>query len=187
MNKFFNYFFKGVFALLPFVFTIWLISYIANILIKFIHIFYSKINNPFYTTFLLIFTILLITYIGYVLTKNQKSIILYISEKFFSKLPLIKGVYNFFKELIQMFSNEKNYLGVVEVMFANYKTFGFITKEENERFIAFVPTAPNPTSGYVIILDKNKEVNEIKNLGEWKRIDTNVKEALGKIISLGLK
>jgi uncharacterized membrane protein len=87
-----------------------------------------------------------------------------------------------------MFTNDKNYLGVVEIMFANYKTYAFLTKEEKERFIAFVPTAPNPTSGYVILLDKDKEVKgEITALGEWKRVDTNVKEALGKIISLGIK
>jgi uncharacterized membrane protein len=72
-------------------------------------------------------------------------------------------------------------------MFANYKTYAFLTKEEENRFIAFVPTAPNPTSGYVIILDKNKQVDEIKHIGEWKRVNTNVKEALAKIISLGIK
>ena len=187
MKVFVRYFIKGVFAILPVVFTIWVVTYIAGILIQFIKIFYAKINNPLYSIGLIIATILLITYIGYIITKNQKSIILYITENIFNKLPLIKSIYNFFKELMQMFSNDKNYLGVVEVMFANYKTYAFLTKEEKGRFIAFVPTAPNPTSGYVIMLDKDKEVDEIKALGEWKRVDTDVKEALGKIISLGLK
>jgi uncharacterized membrane protein len=188
MKKFLNYFIKGFVAILPFVFTVWAVTYIATALAKLLALFYSKINNPLYTTILLVFIILLITYIGYIITKKQKSIILYITEKIFSKVPFIKSIYNFFKELLKMFSNEKNYLGVVEVSFANYKTYGFLTKEEDDKFIAFVPTAPNPTSGYVIILDKNKEVREeIKSMGEWKRIDTDVKEALAKIISLGLK
>jgi uncharacterized membrane protein len=188
MKAFVRYFIKGVFAILPVVFTIWVVTYVAGILIQFIKIFHSKINNPLYTFALIIATVLLITYIGYIITKKQKSIILYITENIFSKVPVIKSIYNFFKELMHMFSNEKNYLGVVEIMFANYKTYAFLTKEEKERFIAFVPTAPNPTSGYVILLDKNKEVKgEITSLGEWKRVDTDVKEALSKIISLGLK
>ncbi|GAB6074399.1 DUF502 domain-containing protein [Nautilia lithotrophica] len=187
MKKIFNYFLKGIFAILPFVFTIWVISYLVNLVIKLIHLFYARINSTLYTAILLIVIILLITYIGYIVTKKQKSIIIYISEKIFSKLPFIKSIYNFFNELLKMFSNERNYLGVVEIMFANYKTYAFLTKEENDRFIAFVPTAPNPTSGYVIMLDKDKEVDEIKKIGEWKRIDTDVKEALGKIISLGIK
>ncbi|AZV46047.1 hypothetical protein C3L23_01805 [Nautilia sp. PV-1] len=188
MKVFVRYFIKGVFAILPVVFTIWVVTYIAGILIQFIKIFYSKINNPLYSIILIIATVLLITYIGYIITKKQKSIILYITENIFSKVPVIKSIYNFFKELIHMFTNDKNYLGVVEIMFANYKTYAFLTKEEKERFIAFVPTAPNPTSGYVILLDKDKEVKgEITALGEWKRVDTNVKEALGKIISLGIK
>jgi len=184
---FMRYFIKGVFAILPVVFTIWVVTYVAGILIQFLKLFYSKINNPLYSVLLIIASIMLITYIGYIITKNQKSIILYITENIFSKLPLIKSIYNFFKELLQMFTNDKNYLGVVEIMFANYKTYAFLTKEEKDKFIAFVPTAPNPTSGYVILLDKDKEVEEIKALGEWKKVDTDVKDALAKIISLGLK
>ncbi|WP_456479544.1 DUF502 domain-containing protein [Nautilia sp.] len=188
MKKAFNYFLKGVFALLPLVLTVWVVSYVAGLLLKFIHLFYAKINYPVYPSVLLAVTVLLITYIGYIITKKQKSIILYITENIFSKVPFIKNIYKFFKELMNMFSNDKNYLGVVEIMFANYKTYAFLTKEEKERFIAFVPTAPNPTSGYVILLDKDKEVKgEITSLGEWKRVDTDVKEALGKIISLGIK
>ena len=187
MQKILNYFFKGLLAFLPVVFTVWVITYLAGILFKLFGLFYSKSNNPLYITLLICLSVILITYIGYVITKKQKSIVLYFTEKLFSKLPLIKSVYNFFKELLKMFSNEKNYLGVVEVMFANYKTYAFLTKEEQDKFIAFVPTAPNPTSGYVIILDKNKEVQEINGLGEWKRVDTDVKEALSKIISLGIK
>ena len=187
MKSFLSYFLKGFIAILPFVFTVWVISYIANMLIKLLKTFYLKIDNPIFTTVLLILIISLITYIGYMLTKRQKSITLYLTERIFSKLPFIKNIYNFFKELLKMFANEQNYLGVVEVMFANYKTYAFLTIEEENRYVAFVPTAPNPTSGYVIILDKNKQVDEIKHIGEWKRVNTNVKEALAKIISLGIK
>jgi uncharacterized membrane protein len=178
---------KGFFAILPVIFTLWAISYLVSLFLNLIHMFYARLNSPLLTSVLLVATILLIMYIGYIITKKQRSIVLYVTEKLFSKLPLIKNIYNFFKELLNMFSNEKNYLGVVEIMFANYKTYAFLTKEEKNRFIAFVPTAPNPTSGYVILLDKDKETDEIKALGEWKRVDTDVKEALSKIISLGIK
>ena len=87
------------------------------------------------------------------------------------------------------FSNKNDkYLGVIEVSFANYIIHAFLTKQEENQYIAFVPTSLNPTYGYVIILKKTKEVKDkINNIGEVKKTDIKPSDGMSKIISLGFK
>ena len=191
MKKIFSYFIKGIIGLIPFVLTYYILIQIINGINDIIKNFYINIDKDFqyYIYILTVVVILFITYLGYLIDKHQNSFVLKILEKITIKLPIIKNIYNIFKDIINILNpnNKNNYLGVIEIMFANYKTYAFLIKEDKEQYIAFIPTAPNPTSGYVIILDKNKEVkNEIKNFGEWRRINISSTEAMRKIISLGI-
>lgn len=191
MKKLFSYFIKGIIGLIPFILTYYILIQVINIINDIIKNIYTNVDKDFqyYLYILTILVIALITYIGYLIDKHQNSFVLKLLEQITIKLPVIKNIYNIFKDITKIFdtNGKENYLGVIEIMFANYKTYAFLTKEEGEQYIAFVPTAPNPTSGYVIVLDKNKEVKEeIKNYGEWQRINVSSTEAMRKIISLGI-
>ena len=177
-------------ALIPFLLTYYILLETINAVNNIIKEIYSNIDKDFkyYFNILVISIITLIIYIGYLIDKHQNSFILKLMENITNQIPVLKDIYNIFKNLLTIFNNDKNnYLGVVEIAFAGYTTYAFITKEENNQLITFVPTSPNPTSGYVIILDKKKEVEDIKNIGEWKKTDISPQKAMSKIISLGFK
>ena len=83
-------------------------------------------------------------------------------DTLFSRVPLVRGLYSVSKQISSaVLSNDSksSFKHVVVVPFPSpsSRTLGFVTGEysENES-IVFVPTAPNPTSGYVLIYRKDQ-------------------------------
>ncbi|MBI4697438.1 MAG: DUF502 domain-containing protein [Nitrospirae bacterium] len=131
-----------------------------------------------------ILTICLFYIIGlignYVITKK---LFLKLENLFFS-IPLVKPVYGTMKKMVSLFtdSSEQLYQKVVVVRFPDEKTrmIGFITGEsilDNEKYVSvFVPTSPNPTSGFLLFI-KNSDIVELP---------IGVDKAMKLIISAGM-
>lgn len=110
-------------------------------------------------------------------------------ENVFLKIPFIKPIYGTIKQIIDMVMNSSGeaYKGVVMIEYpkAGVYSVGFLinTKlgkiqekfEEKEMVSIFIPTAPNPTTGFYIIVER-------KNITE---LDIKVDEALKMIVSAG--
>jgi len=82
-------------------------------------------------------------------------------EEIFKRIPLIGMIYSTTKQIIQSISGTTNnsFQKVVYIEYPRKRiwTLGFVTKEslnkENEKFYhLFVPTTPNPTSGYFLVI-----------------------------------
>ena len=71
----------------------------------------------------------------------------------------------------------ENYLGVVWIKIGTHKVMGFITKELEDSYFVFVPTTPNPTSGFLLNVKKD----------EVEKSDLSVANGFKKLISLGIK
>jgi uncharacterized membrane protein len=89
-----------------------------------------------------------------------------ISENLFNRLPVVRGLYSVSKQISQaLFSKDSNksFKRVVYIPFmsAKSKTIGFVTGEipDEKKLLVFVPTAPNPTGGYVLLFDE-KDVED---------------------------
>ncbi len=110
-------------------------------------------------------------------------------ERIFFKIPLMKQVYGGFKQLVKAFSaqSELAFKKVVIVPFPTSVSYsiGFLTSEIPQQilpfahekfFYVFIPTTPNPTSGFLIqIAEKDIIV-----------IDLTRQEAMSLIISGGI-
>jgi uncharacterized membrane protein len=134
-------------------------------------------------------TLVLVLLVG-VLASNffGRTLVCY-SEWLFSHTPGIKGVYNLFKQMTDtLFSGEKS--GLRKVVLIEYPrrgiwTVGFLTgaaRGELQRRAAqplvnvFVPTTPNPTSGFYLLLPADEVVE----------LQMSVDEALKLVVSLGM-
>jgi uncharacterized membrane protein len=86
-------------------------------------------------------------------------------------MPLVNKIYKLAKETIDVITSEKAFKTVVKVEFpkAGIYSIGFLTNENT----VFVPTTPNPTSGFLFQTDK------------YEIIDMTVEDALRYIISMG--
>jgi uncharacterized membrane protein len=103
------------------------------------------------------------------------------------QVPLLNKFYSAIKQVNEAFSgNKDSFKTVVMVEFpsAGIYSIGFITNEQNgevqqktkEKVVCvFVPTTPNPTSGFLILVPEEKVV----------KLDMNVADGIKYIVSLG--
>jgi uncharacterized membrane protein len=108
------------------------------------------------------------------------------SDDLLQRVPLVRGVYFTVKQIMETFSMKHQFHDVVLVEYPRKGCYsvGFMTGETNGsavgmpgRFVTvFVPTTPNPTAGFLLILAEN----------EVHRLDMTVEQGMKFIISLGL-
>ena len=106
-------------------------------------------------------------------------------EQLLSSIPIINKIYNTTKNIINTISNSKGQ-SFTKVVLIEYPkkdlwTLAMVTgdckdKKNNDYYNLFVPTTPNPTSGYMIII---KKTNAIET-------NISVDEGLSIIISGGM-
>jgi len=110
-------------------------------------------------------------------------------DSFLDRIPLIRSIYSplkKFSELVlsdqtQSFSKvlliEYPRKGIYSLCFQTSKELGEVQNQAGEEMVCvYIPTTPNPTSGYIVLVPQN-EVKELK---------MSVEDALKMIISLGV-
>ncbi len=171
---------KGLLALLPIILVLWLFSYVYGFMGGlFSYVFGVTDNSLIATMFIFSSSLLLLYYIGGLVEREKEFIVLKFTELVINRIPIVKTIYNIIKDIIGMFSSSKDdtYLGVAYINMNGARLLGFITKKEHKRVTVFVPTTPNPTSGFVLIVDEDK----------LEHTDMSVQDAFKTIISLGTK
>jgi uncharacterized membrane protein len=115
----------------------------------------------------LIVVFLIITILGYFSRIFIGQLFLKFFERILTRLPLISQVYNTVKQLVDTFSQQKKAV-FQEVVMIEYPrkgiyAIGFLTNQAKgevqsltgeELVNVFVPTTPNPTSGFLLMLPK---------------------------------
>ncbi|ADI38403.1 putative uncharacterized protein [Waddlia chondrophila 2032/99] len=112
-----------------------------------------------------------------------------LGEYIFHRIPIVRSIYKTSKDVINtIFTDQtKSFKQVVLVPFPNADTYsiGLVTREDikdltNQKkgdYIAvFVPTTPNPTSGFLMLFDRKDVVF----------LDMKIEEAFKYIISCGV-
>jgi uncharacterized membrane protein len=115
--------------------------------------------------------------------------LIHAAERLVFKLPLISPIYSGIKQLIHAFSTQDqiSFKRVVYVEFPRpgIYSIGFLTSEvplslvpvHNTRFFnVFIPTTPNPTSGFLVMFAENSLITS----------DLTRQEAMSLIISGGI-
>ncbi|WP_429885248.1 DUF502 domain-containing protein [Geoalkalibacter halelectricus] len=86
-------------------------------------------------------------------------------DRILSRIPLVKSIYSSSKQLISVFSTSgrDSFRRAVYVEFPKEGSFSiaFVTNSVptpsgKNYYTVFIPTSPNPTSGYVLILEESK-------------------------------
>jgi uncharacterized membrane protein len=186
--------FTGLIVLIPLVLTLWVIYSLAHFLdqvVLFLPYEYQPnqlvgFNLPGVGVILTIASIFLVGLIANNFF-GKRFISLY--EIILDKLPFVKSIYGGIKQVSDtLFSNNSNAFSkavLIEFPDAKNYTFAFITGETDERISkilkgkyvnVYVPTTPNPTSGYTLMVPRNK----------IKEIDVSVDQALKYVISMGV-
>ena len=167
-----NYFFTGVVVLIPIGLTIYLSKFLINTSSKILP---SQINPNYYLPFNIpgleiIISIIFITIIGFISLSYLGKKFLQLIDSLFKKIPLLGTFWSAIKQMSQSFKESGNKSksvvlveyprkGVWAVGFATKENSGEIAEKTNQKLInVFVPTTPNPTSGFLLMFPKDEVI-----------------------------
>ena len=161
-----NYFFTGIVVLIPIGFTLYLSKFLINISSKVLP---SYVNPNSYLAFSIpgleiIIAILFITFVGGLSLSFLGKKILKLIDKLFKKIPLLGTFWSAVQQMSQSFKQNKHKKksvvlieyprkGIWAVGFATKENEGEITNKVQKKLLnVFVPTTPNPTSGFLLMI-----------------------------------
>ena len=160
-----NYFITGVVVLIPIGFTLYLSKFLISLSSKIIP---QNINPNSYLPYSIpgieiIISILFITVVGGLsLSFFGKKILKFIDD-LFKRIPLLRTIYTAISQMTETFSNKdsgKKSVVLIEYPRKGVWAVGFATKENTGEMAVktkqklinvFVPTTPNPTSGFLLM------------------------------------
>ncbi len=189
-----KYFITGLLVLVPLFITAWVIVSLVSVmdqsLLLLPHKWHPKTLIGYDLPGIGAALTLLIIFITGLIARNifgQQIILVW--ELFLSRVPVVKSIYSSVKQVSDtLFSDSGNaFRQAVLIQFPHQDvwTIAFITGQpggevsdylQGDYVSIYVPTTPNPTSGYFLMIEKNRV----------KELDMTVDQALKYIISMGV-
>jgi uncharacterized membrane protein len=116
----------------------------------------------FLTAIGLVVFILLITLIG-LFTRNLIGMAFFrLLERFIEKIPVVKSVFSTTKQISQVFLQDRHQAFQRVVLFEYPRrglfSIGFVTRDKlpGDMINVFLPTTPNPTSGFMLMIPRSQ-------------------------------
>ena len=171
VSKLRNYFITGVLVLIPIGVTVYLTLFFIKIFAKILP---QEINPNNYLPYSIpgleiIISIIVITVIGWLSLSFLGKKLVKLVNDIFKRIPFLRTVYSAIGQMTQSFaqsrkSKEKSVVlveyprkGSWAVGFATQENTGEIASKTNKNLInVFVPTTPNPTSGFLLMFPKDE-------------------------------
>tara|TARA_B100001057_G_scaffold55071_1_gene48942 strand:+ start:206 stop:829 length:624 start_codon:yes stop_codon:yes gene_type:complete len=184
-----NYFITGIVVLIPIGITLYLTKFFIGISSQIIP---ENINPNNYLPYAIpgleiLISIIIITLVGGLSLSFLGKKVLKLIDDLFKRIPFLRTIYSAILQMTESFSNNKNdkksvvlieypRKGVWAVGFATKENKGEMAKKTNQKLInVFVPTTPNPTSGFLLMFP----------LSDVIYLDMSFEEASKFIVSAG--
>ena len=173
ISKLRNYFITGVLVLIPIGVTVYLTLFFIKIFAKILP---QEINPNNYLPYSvpgleIIISIIVITVIGWLSLSFLGKKLVKLVNDIFKRIPFLRTVYSAIGQMTQSFAqsrkSKKKSVVLVEyprkgswaVGFATQENTGEIASKTNKDLVnVFVPTTPNPTSGFLLMFPKDEVI-----------------------------
>jgi uncharacterized membrane protein len=164
-----GYFLAGLLVFLPVAITLWFIGWVIGLLDSVLDVLPDAFHPNAYLPFAIpklgaVVTLSLILFLGILTRGVATRKFLAAWENAFIKIPIFRGVYTAVQKLVQTFlgqSNAQRQVVMIEYPRAGVFTIGFAMgrawshleeKKQAQLVNVFVPTTPNPTSGFLLLV-----------------------------------
>ena len=188
-TRFRNYFIAGVVVLIPIGITLYLTLFLVSISSKILP---KEINPNYYMPYNIpgleiIISIFVITFIGWLSLSFLGKKLLDLFNNILQRIPILRTIYSALGQMTETFtkpSKEKKNVVLVEYPRKGSWAVGFATKDntgeiknkiQKNLVNVFVPTTPNPTSGFLLMFPKDDIIY----------LDMSFEEASKFIVSAG--
>lgn len=188
-----RYFLAGLLVFLPVVITLWFLGWVIGLLDGLLDVFPAGVHPNTYLPFAIpglgaIVTVTLILFLGILTRGVATRRFLAAWENIFVKIPIFRGIYTAVQKLVQTFlgqSQNSRQVVMIEYPRKGIYTVGFAMgrawqelerKQDTQLVNVFIPTTPNPTSGFYLLVPTT----------EISPVNMTMEEALKLITSGGL-
>ena len=190
-----NYFITGVVVLIPIGFTLYLTKFIIGISSNIIP---QNINPNNYLPYAIpgieiLISVLFITIVGGLSLSFLGKRILKLIDDLFKRIPVLRTIYSAIVQMTETFSNKdendkKSVIlieyprkGVWAVGFATKENKGEMAEKTNKKLInVFVPTTPNPTSGFLLMFPLDEVIHLNMTFEEASKFIVSAGTSTGK-------
>lgn len=188
-----RYFFSGLLVFLPLAITLWFLGWVIGVMDGLLNVLPGWMQPKAYLPFAVpglgaLFTLALILFLGFLTTGVATRRLLAVWDKILGRIPVFRGIYTAVQKLVETFLGQANgnrqvvmiqypRTGIYTIGFAMGKAWRGLEKQSEDRLMnIFVPTTPNPTSGFYLLVPE-KDITPL---------DITMEEALKLIASGGL-
>lgn len=197
INRLRNYLLTGIIVAAPLGITVFLTVSFINYVDGFVKpLLPARYNPENYVSFPLpgsglVLAVVALTFLGFVTANIFGRTVIRIGESILNRLPLIRSLYAALKQIFETILSERSHTfrkaGLIEypreglwaVVFIATDAKGEISHrlpEDDDVVSVFLPTTPNPTSGFLLFVPRRDVV----------MLDMSVEEAAKLVISAGL-
>jgi uncharacterized membrane protein len=193
MDSLRRYFLAGLLVFLPVAITLSFIGWVIGLLDSVLAVLPDALHPNTYLPFPVprlgaVVTLILILFLGVLTSGVATRRFLAAWENVFIKIPVFRGVYTAVQKLVQTFLGQSNgqrqvvmieypRTGIFTVGFAMGRAWSHLEDKKNLQLVnVFVPTTPNPTSGFFLLVPSS----------EVTPLNMTMEEALKLITSSGL-
>ena len=190
-----GYFFAGMLVTAPIAITV----YVALLLISFVDERVFALIPPVYNpeTYLpfsvpgigVVLMLVILTLIGAVAAGYLGKLLLRLSDRLLNRMPVVRSIYGVAKQIVETVVSNKSdafrEVVLIEYPRSGIWTIGFLTGQSIDQIgqivgrslvNVFVPTTPNPTSGFLLFLPES----------DVHRLPMTVEEGIKLVISAGI-
>jgi uncharacterized membrane protein len=174
-----EYFLIGILAFIPIVIVIQVVLVTKSLIEGAFFRVYGYVDSYLFTFMVLATIVMVLSYIGYTILQSRRSIIISTVDLLMEKIPFLNTVYRVSKKVINMFTGSDTD-GKKEVVYIEYPKEGlwvpaYVTNKSDDWYVLFVPTSPNPTSGFTVLVHQSRIIKS----------DLNIEEVTSFIVSIG--
>jgi uncharacterized membrane protein len=171
----------GFLVLLPLAIVVLIVNLILRFIVQVIspltHLVNWEVSGFWINGFVLLSIIAFCFLVGLAIrTQLGRTSLKYFEIHWLERIP----AYGTIRDIVQQFTGAKKApfqrVVLVDAFNSGTRMIGFITDEDEKTFTVFVPTAPNPTNGFVFHLPKDKVIP----------LDVRAEEAIRTVVGLGV-
>jgi len=179
-QKLLNYFLIGIFAVIPIVIVLEIIIFLKDRLIDTFGFVYGYADSYFYTIVFFLLSFAILVWTGREIVIKGRPLIISAFENIIDRIPFLNTVYRVLKKVITLFTSHDQTIAK-EVVYVEYPKAGvwvpaYVTNRYENKLVLFIPTSPNPTSGFTVIVDKSIVVKS----------GMDIEDATSFIVSVGV-